>query len=369
MKKISNYNCGYRIVSVSRDEKTYADLAEDNLDYIQISNNRVLLLPDNCCLDADSETLDFLQSSNNYDVFEIWPDGKLNRVYDASSIENYFFITPRCNSNCIMCPSSDASRQIGSDVDMDSLIEIAKHIPDDAAHLTLTGGEPFMAREKLFELLSFLQRKFIKTEFLLLTNGRIFSVDRYVALLKENMPARLTLGIPLHGSTPMVHDAITRADGSYVQTLAGLKKLRTLPVGIELRIVVNRLNADDIYAISTLIVNKLSHVTYVSIMAMEMTGNAYANRKTVWIPYKEAFRKIEPAIMNLLQNGIDVKLYNFPLCVVNPRYWMLCHKSISSDKVRFSPECENCEVRDACGGVFAGTYLLVKEELNRQHEI
>lgn len=54
-----------------------------------------------------------------------------------------------------MCPSPDISRQKGGNTNVNTLIEIAKHIPEDAPHLTITGGEPFMIGPDIFRFLSF----------------------------------------------------------------------------------------------------------------------------------------------------------------------------------------------------------------------
>jgi hypothetical protein len=125
------------------------------------------------------------------------------------------------------------------------------------------------------------------------------------------------------------------------------------------------LNIDDFNNIAALIVNEFPDIRYVSVMAMEMTGNAYVNKDEVWIPYRKAFNKIADAVMFLIKNGIDVKLYNFPLCTVEQKYWTLCEKSISPNKVRFADCCCECTYKGACGGVFAGTYLLEKDELEK----
>ena len=65
---------------------------------------------------------------------------------------------------------------------------------------------------------------------------------------------------------------------------------------IELRIVVSRLNAEDMENIAELIATKMQGISYVSIMAMEMTGSAYIHRDQVWIPYRQAAEKIENGI-------------------------------------------------------------------------
>lgn len=85
-----------------------------------------------------------------------------------------------------------------------------------------------------------------------------------------------------------------------------------------------------------MISDELSGVDYVSIMAMEMTGNARVNQDKVWISYVDAALVAEDAALVLIENGIDVKLYNFPLCTVKNEFWTLCEKSISPDKVRYA---------------------------------
>ena len=58
-------------------------------------------------------------------------------------------------------------------------------------------------------------------------------------------------------------------------------------------------------------------------MAMEMTGNAHKNADTLWVPYRESFQFVKKGIDKLIESGIDVKLYNYPLCTVDRGYWML----------------------------------------------
>ena len=98
-------------------------------------------------------------------------------------------------------------------------------------------------------------------------------------------------------------------------------------------------------------------------MAMEMTGNAHINSERVWIPYKASFAYVKLAVDVLIESGIDVRLYNYPLCTVLPGYRMLCAKSISSWKVRYADVCGGCTVKNSCGGVFAGSMQMEKDEI------
>lgn len=361
--RLENYHGKYKIVSLALNQTAREDLLKDEIEFVYISENDIRLYPEDVVVSKDKNIIEKLKNAHDYDVYELWGNGKFSEYYDDSSLDNYFFVTGKCNSNCIMCPSPDISRQKGGNTSVDTLIEIAKHIPTDAPHLTITGGEPFMVGPDIFRFFEFLRKKFECTDFLLLTNGRIFAVDSYVKRFVEKAPKNSMVAIPIHGSTEDIHDMITQSNGSFNQTKLGIKKLLKAGIHVELRIVVSRLNEDDIHNIAQMISDELSEVDYVSIMAMEMTGSARVNQDKVWISYVEAAQVAEAAALVLIENGIDVKLYNFPLCTVKKEYWTLCEKSISPDKVRYAETCENCKMKNACGGVFAGTMPMEKGEL------
>ena len=299
--------------------------------------------------------------SLSLDIYDQWET--MEKGYDDESLDNAFFVTGKCNSNCIMCPSPNVSRQKGKNSDVDKLIEIAKHIPSDTPHLTITGGEPFMIGRDIFRFIQYLHDKFTCTEFLFLTNGRIFAVDSFMKKFIETVPDNSIVAIPIHGSNAQINDMITQSKGSFAQTVKGIKQLLKANIRVELRIVVSKLNASDLHDLALFISQEFSEVEYVSIMAMEMTGSARVNQDKVWISYKEAGRLAQDAALVLIENGIDVRLYNFPLCSVSKEFWTLCKKSISPYKVRYSEVCDECEMKKSCGGVFAGTLSLEKGEL------
>ncbi|MDY4204141.1 His-Xaa-Ser system radical SAM maturase HxsC [Porcincola intestinalis] len=311
---------------------------------------------------VNSESVHF-EELNDYDVLEVFPDGTVNRYYNDSSEDNLFFITEKCNSNCIMCPSPDSSRKGGGSWRAKQLIYIAQHIPADAKHFTITGGEPFMIGSEIFDFFKYLRNRFEETEFLVLTNGRALAIKSYSQVLENTLPYNTLFGIPLHASNAKLHDFITRASGSFVQTVAGIRNLILLKIPVEIRIVVNRLNVSDLERLAFFIVKEFPEVDHVSIMAMEMTGSAYINRNVVWIPYKDSFNYVSKAVDIFIENAINVRLYNYPLCTVQPEYWTLCKKSISGRKIRYLEACFECKMKDACGGMFAGTRHLEESEI------
>lgn len=360
---IPYYDRGYKVVSISLDNRTKDDLLSESVSFWHIDEQGITEYPGGNFITDDKKAIEGFSQCGNYDVFEIWENGTASRVYNDQTNENLFFVTGKCNSNCIMCPSPEQMRRMGDKANVDNLIEIAGHIPSDTSHLTITGGEPFLAGRDLFRLLNYCKNKFISTEFLILTNGRVFALKEYCRLLKETIPSNCTLGIPLHGSSAERHDSITQAQGSFLQTLTGLKRLHQMGIRLEIRIVVCRNNVKDIPEMASLVVRELPKVGHVSIMAMEMTGSAFLNRETVWIPYSESFPYVREAVSILAESGINVMLYNFPLCTVDRKYWTICAKSITGYKVRYADKCSQCDVKESCGGVFAGTLHLEKADL------
>ena len=93
-------------------------------------------------------------------------------------------------------------------------------------------------------------------------------------------------------------------------------------------------------------------------MGMEMMGNAIKNIDEVWIPYKDAIASCEPVLRKLIDSGIDAMLFNYPLCLIQKKYWFLAKQSISPYKVKFYEQCDACLVKETCSGFFQSTKTL-----------
>ncbi len=100
----------------------------------------------------------------------------------------------------------------------------------------------------------------------------------------------LRIAIPIHGSIASKHDYITQAKGGFEQTIRGLTNIINANIETEIRIVVSKLNEDDILDIAKLIVAKFKRVRVVHFVGLEMRGNCAANADKVVISYEEAFQ-------------------------------------------------------------------------------
>ena len=321
--------------------------------------DKCYLYPDNTFFFIDSEENEKLNILCEEDVLQFRDNGVGFVFYSSEADDNTIVPTCVCNSNCIMCPIPENVRRNSDILNIDFLLLQAKHIPKGAKHITLTGGEPFVLGKDIFILLKYIRDELPYTSLQILTNGRIFASKAYFNELINSIPSNLEIGIPIHGASKDVHDYITSAPGSFDQTIIGIKRLIARGIKVELRIVVSKLNVAYIKDIASLIVKEFPKVNSVKIMGLEMLGNAAVNMESVWLPYQDAFDKSEDAINILLSTGIDVAIYNFPLCVVPKKYWGIYKRSIGESKTKYLTECEKCKEKAVCGGFFSGPIRLI----------
>jgi His-Xaa-Ser system radical SAM maturase HxsC len=292
---------------------------------------------------------------NDFDVMEISETGFCRPLYRTASNDNALVVTTQCNSNCIMCPSPEASRKGGAVSPIEKISEIIDYIPSDAPHLTITGGEPTLLRSHFFTLMDRLNERLPSTNLLYLTNARAFGHKVYAQRFNDAATKLSRIAIPLHASNAYLHDYITQATGSFAQTTAACHYLAESRAEIEIRVVVSLLNIGDMNDLVEFLIRRIPRITCVNYIALEMSGSAALNRDAVWLDYRRAFQGIKDPLLRLVAAGIDVNLYNFPLCSLEKGYWDIARESISDYKVCYAPPCGDCEVRAICGGQFVST--------------
>lgn len=360
-----DYGKGH-IVAIAKSEESVSKLlSEDkNVLFVDPSKHLFRFLPANEQIDLDAKTASQVEELSEFDAVEWYSESNFRVLFRANSNDNALVVTNKCNSNCIMCPCSEYLRRMPANESVEHLCHIIEYMPSDTKHLTITGGEPTLLRGGLLAVFEKLRVHFEDfTQFQFLTNGRAFSDNSYLQRFLEVVPDTTYYGIPLYAYSPDTHDPITQAAGSFTQTVSGIQALLHHGANVELRIVISKLNHQHMDRLAEYVVENLHGLSHVAIMAVEMCGEAAVNRGAVWLDYQDAFHASKIAIKTLLTGGIDVRLYNFPLCKVERGYWSLCRKSISDYKIRYNEGCRQCNVRDLCGGVFQSTLGLTKMEL------
>ena len=312
MLKLNNYDRGYHIASFAKTDSALNDMKKRDYSIVCLNADSLLFYPEQWCVKLEEDEIDLFNKVGEYSILEFGKDG-VYVYYDSTSIDNALFITNKCNSNCVMCPTSDIVRKNSGIESIDNLLKISSQIPNDAAHITITGGEPFLLKKDIYKLFSYLKSNLNEIEYLLLTNGRALADKEYFDLFKYNVPDNIIVGIPIHGYDNITHDGITRAKNSLQQTVKGIKNLLSVHIRVEIRIVVSKLNAKFIDKIVDLVVTELKGVYTVKFIGLEMLGNARRNINQVWMNYNDSFKYLRSPIKKLVLNGFNVGIYNYPL--------------------------------------------------------
>ncbi len=296
-------------------------------------------------------------------IISISERGEVECLHHESKQEIDIFMTNKCNSNCIMCPVSEYDRKKSDERYVEWLKEYIKILPSDVSYINITGGEPTLALDIFFEIMELLKNKFQNSDFQMLSNGRSFADIFFLNSVIACTPIGTRFAIPLHSSDRSIHDMITQSEGSFEQTVRGIRNLLNKKQKVEIRIVISKKNCDRLTETVLYILKHFRDVFCVNFIAMEMMGNAAVNRKEVWIDYDEAFKKAKTAIDILVNEGVDVQLYNFPLCFVERGYWQMAANSITDYKICYMDECKDCKVKALCGGMFFSTKYIMRPKV------
>lgn len=305
---------------------------------------------------ADSRWLSISVESekiNEGDVIEILP--ALSQVgvrYRRGSNGNVLFATERCNSFCLMC--SQPPREVIDDWRVTQLCELIELIDKDEKSLAISGGEPTLLGAGLIQVITHCERILPDTHIHVLSNGRLLGNDGYAQHFSGIHPT-LSWGIPLYGDHYGLHDYVVQRTGAFAETIRGLYALNSAAQRIEIRIVLVRPVVERLQELCRFLYRNLPFVEHIALMGMEPIGFAKAHHHSLWIDPADMATSLSYAVEFLARRGLDVSLYNLPLCALPRELWPFCRHSISDWKQHYLPACQSCEIRDRCGGFFAWT--------------
>lgn len=278
----------------------------------------------------------------------------ITTLYKKGSSHNAIFVTSRCDSACIMCPQPPTPDAGDRDNINRRLIQLMAPGPDN---LALTGGEPAVMGNQLISLIEYCRRKLPETRLILLTNARKLKDVRYVDSLATVGYPKLSAAVPLYADTVPEHDRIMGVKGAFAETIQGLHNLALYRVPIELRIVVMSMNYMRLSRIADFIYRNLTFARHVAFMGLETCGSAEKNLDKIWIDPYDYKSELFEACKYLYRRSIPVSIYNHQLCILDKELWPIARKSISDWKNIFLPTCENCCMREHCGGFFVSALI------------
>jgi His-Xaa-Ser system radical SAM maturase HxsC len=235
---------------------------------------------------------------------------------------------------------------------VDAWLQAIPLMSAETSELGITGGEPTLLGDAFLNLIAACNKHLPQTGVHVLSNGRLFNYLSFPQALSAIGHHDLVIGIPLYSDIAWQHDFIVQAPGAFDQTVRGLLNLARCGVRIEIRVVIHSLSIPRLAGIAAFIARNLPFVEHVALMGLEPIGFARSNLASLWADPIDYQAELDAAIAELAAHDLNVSIYNHQLCVLPPSLWSFARQSISDWKNVYLPTCEQCAVRDQCGGFF-----------------
>jgi len=228
-------------------------------------------------------------------------------------------------------------------------------------NINITGGEPTIHPDFL-KLLKWFRSNFPQNRIVIASNVRRFY---YPLFAKEALKTNnVTWEISFHGWNKKSCEAIALAPNSFNQTVKGIYnilKYRNDFHEIELRVVIIKQNYQSLDKILNFIYEHFPGVDRVVLIFEEIEGSCEKNFKFVGITYSEVKNILEKNVKKWAGKFNELRLYHFPLCVLNYSLWKYVWRTLYQDEVSFLPICKECLYKKYCLGIHKGYLKMVGE--------
>jgi MoaA/NifB/PqqE/SkfB family radical SAM enzyme len=200
----------------------------------------------------------------------------------------------RCNNFCKFCVQGDKRERLPSKPWEGLERSLKEGLEAGAKGIVVTGGEPTL-HPQIVEIAR-MARSLGFSDVQVQSNGRTFCYEKFCRALIE---AGVTEFSPsLHGSRREIHDFLTGAPGSFMQTVTGIRNLKKLGQRVITNSVITKANARDLPALARLLVSL--GVDQYQLAFMHISGRAAENQD--WLAARKSV--IEPWVKAALDVGL-----------------------------------------------------------------
>lgn len=275
---------------------------------------------------------------------------KVRTIISGKSNANTLLVTEQCDNRCLFC--SQPPKSIDDAVRYsEAALAILNYGGDQ--FIGISGGEPTLNRVAFLRFLQILQHLNNRTPLHILTNGRSLRDRDYMARVAAAVNGRDVLwGVPFYGFESGLHDALVAAAGAFQDSVRGVINLLAYGQAVEIRVIPIRQNYQFLPDILRFIVDAFPRIVSLSVMNLEPIGWARPRYDTLSVPVGEQHPYLVDALAPLADGAISFNLFNYPLCLLEPKLRPYARQSISDWKNYFPPECGPCRLKSRCAGFF-----------------
>lgn len=299
---------------------------------------------------VDGKLIILKETLSDFKEGEIWlvfPDEKkINRFFRPYSNSNTILLTERCDQLCIMCSQPPKSKDYDH---FELYLDAIKKIEDNT-FIGITGGEPTLFGDQLFDFIIQAVNYNKNIIFHILTNGQHFKQKdiQKLKIIRNNV----IWAVPIYSSNANTHNQIVGKQNAFESLIPSINNLFLSGSKVELRTVILKQNQHDLLNLSKFVNNNFQWIQFWSLMQLEKFGYAKIDWETKFLDTSIDFEIIENLILMCEAGGINIFLYNFPHCTVPQNLRRYCNKSISDWKQKYLSICNACSIKKDCCGFF-----------------
>ncbi len=218
-------------------------------------------------------------------------------------------LTFQCNNRCLFCVQGDKRDHEPDRAHEQARAEIAAR-RGQCDGIVFTGGEVTL-RPDLLELVAYARDLGYRT-IQIQSNGRRMSYLPYLDALLD--AGANEIAPALHGATSATHDALTRAKGSFVQTVKGIQHARSRGARVILNSVIVRANQSELVAMVRLF-HRLG-VAQSQFAFVHALGSAAQDFDAVVPRYGEIVPELRAALLLGESLGLRMMTEAVPYCLL-----------------------------------------------------
>jgi MoaA/NifB/PqqE/SkfB family radical SAM enzyme len=267
-----------------------------------------------------------------------------------------------CNNRCAFCVQGQKRKTYGNR-STEEVRDTLRQAREDSDSIVFTGGEVTI-RKDFLDLVRYAHELGFR-HIQIQTNGRMFA---YRPFAEKTVAAGATEFSPaIHGPNAEIHDSLTRAEGSFRQTVEGIRNLKALRRRIIMNSVITEPNYRHLPATARLFLSLgVNQFQFAFVHALGTAGENFewiVPRKSLVEPY------VKEALTLARQAGVPAFTEAIPYCFMRgfekhvaeriiPRTKIFDQLVVVDDYTDYrwtegkvkGPPCENCAVRESCEG-------------------
>lgn len=223
----------------------------------------------------------------------------------------------KCNNNCIFCYDQLRRKQIKDKTLEQVKSEVLQLKNNEVNIISLRGSEPTIYPQ-ILELIRFIKSQDLK--FRLTSNARFFYYEEMAKTFAEN--GLVNVYTSLHSDKAEIHDELTRAVGSFKQTVGGIKNLLKHGVEVETNTTILKQNCKDLKKVAEFIseeFNKIARARF-SFLYHQGTEGDINFWRTLVPSISEVRNEVTEAMGVFRKHGIYSFIEKLPVCGA-PKYY------------------------------------------------